>query len=426
MVIGIDASRANRHHKSGVEWYAYYLIRWFAKLDSKNKYILYTDQPLRGGLLDLTGEQYMADESCCEKTEYDKKGYQIIKSPHNNFKAKILKWPFSCFWTQGRMSLEMIFNRPDVLFVPSHTLPIIHPKRSIVTIHDVGFEKECHLYEGQKIGPEGNSKEKVLNFFVKLFTLGKYGANTIDYLRWSTEYALKHAYKIITVSNFSRKDLMDLYKADSEKIKVIYNGYNKTLYKNINDQKQVENILSKYGITQPYLFYVGRIEKKKNIPRLIEAFYVLKEKNKNIKEKLVLAGNAGNGYDEIKYQIQEFDLNNDVIMSGWLIEEDMPYLYNAASAFVFPSNYEGFGIPLLQSMACGTPIAASNTTSIPEIAREAALFFNPHNIKSMADSLEKIIIDKNLREDLIAKGYRNVEKFSWEKCAQETLKMILD
>src|SRR3989339_594678 len=381
MVIGIDASRANRHHKSGVEWYAYYLIRWFAKLDSKNKYILYTDQPLRGGLLDLTGEQYMADESCCEKTEYDKKGYQIIKSPHNNFKAKILKWPFSCFWTQGRMSLEMIFNRPDVLFVPSHTLPIIHPKRSIVTIH---------------------------------------------YLRWSTEYALKHAYKIITVSNFSRKDLMDLYKADSEKIKVIYNGYNKTLYKNINDQKQVENILSKYGITQPYLFYVGRIEKKKNIPRLIEAFYVLKEKNKNIKEKLVLAGNAGNGYDEIKYQIQEFDLNNDVIMSGWLIEEDMPYLYNAASAFVFPSNYEGFGIPLLQSMACGTPIAASNTTSIPEIAREAALFFNPHNIKSMADSLEKIIIDKNLREDLIAKGYRNVEKFSWEKCAQETLKMILD
>ena len=156
MIIGIDASRANRCHKTGVEWYAYYLIRWLSKLDEKNEYILYTDQPLRGGLLDLTGEQYKPNDDCCESVKYHKKGYQILKSSHNNFKAKILKWPFRYFWTQGRMSLEMIFNRPDILFVPSHTLPIIHPKRSVVTNHDVGFEKEGELYEGQKIGPQGN------------------------------------------------------------------------------------------------------------------------------------------------------------------------------------------------------------------------------------------------------------------------------
>lgn len=426
MIIGIDASRANRQHKSGVEWYSYYLIRWFAKLDKKNQYILYTDLPLRGGLLDMTEEQYDSGKNHNEKIEYDKEGYQILKSPYNNFKAKVLKWPFNFFWTQGRMSLEMIFNRPDILFVPSHTLPIIHPKRSIVTIHDVGFEKDRQLYEGQKIGPIGNIKEKILNIFVKIFTFGKYQANTIDYLRWSTEYGLKRAHKIITVSNYSKNDLVNLYKAREEKITVVHNGYNEFLFKKIDNQQKIGDVLSKYGIIAPYFFYVGRIEKKKNIPRLIEAFYILKQRNKNIKEKLVLAGNAGNGYDDIKYQIQEFDLQNDVIMPGWLMEEDLPYLYNGASAFVFPSNYEGFGIPILQAMACGTPITASGVTSIPEVAGDAALIFDPNSVKSIAGSLEEIIINEQLRKNLIVRGYKNIENFSWQKCARQTLKVLFD
>ena len=133
MLIGIDASRANRSHRTGTEWYSYYLIRWLAKLDADNQYILFTDKPLVGGLLDLTTKQYNGSDYKCrqDRADYDKEGYQIIKSPFNNFRAKILNWPFLYFWTQGRLSLEMILNKVDILFIPAHTLPIIHPKSRI-------------------------------------------------------------------------------------------------------------------------------------------------------------------------------------------------------------------------------------------------------------------------------------------------------
>ncbi len=182
MVIGIDASRANRAHKSGTEWYSYYVIRWLAKLDRANQYILYTDKPLTGGLADLTTEQYVNKGVMSDSPNYDHDGYQIIKCPYDNFKAKILKWPFNFFWTQGRLSLEMIFARPDILFIPAHALPIIHPYKSIVTIHDIGFERDRRLYNENDIGPTGQKKRKILNFLIRIFTLGKFRANTFDYL----------------------------------------------------------------------------------------------------------------------------------------------------------------------------------------------------------------------------------------------------
>ena len=425
MLIGIDASRANRDHKSGTEWYSYYLIRWLAKLDSENQYILYTDKPLKGGLIDLTTKQYVKSEKE-EPVKFDKKGLQIIKSPFNNFRAKILKWPSKCFWTQGRLSLEMALRRPDVLFVPAHCLPFIHPRKSIVTIHDIAYEIERKYYEQEQMGPGGKKSRKILNFLVKIYTLGKYKATTIDYLKWSTEYTLKHAKKIITVSNYTKKDLIELYKVNTNKISVVYNGYNRALYKKINDKEKIEEILNKYGIKRPYLLYVGRIEKKKNTPSLIEAFAMMREKNSDISEKLVLIGSASFGYDETQYQIREFDLTDEIILPGWIIEEDLPFIFNGASGFVFPSHYEGFGIPLLQAMASGIPVAASKTSSIPEVAAEAALYFNPRDIEDMADTMGRLIKDSGLRNDLIKKGNKRIENFSWEKCARETLKIIIN
>lgn len=422
MIIGIDASRANLSHKSGTEWYSYYLIRWIAKLDSKNEYILYTDKPLRGGLLDLTTMQHF--NGVDDKIEYDKDGFQILKSPYNNFKAKVLKWPFVHFWTQGRLSWEMLIKRPDVLFIPAHTMPVIHPRKTIVTIHDIGFEKECHLYEKDQMGPESRSGRKILNLLVNLFTWGKYQANSLDYLRWSTEYALKKSDKIITITNFTKNELIDVYNAQEEKIKVIYNGYNKFLYKKEPDKKKIAEVLSKYGIKSPYLFYIGRIEKKKNIPSLIEAFAIAKE-NHNLKDlKLVLVGDASSGFDEVKYSISEFDLINDVIMPGWVEETDIPYFYNGAEAFVFPSNYEGFGIPLLQAMACEAPIITSSYSSIPEVVEDAAYLVNPKYVTSISEGIGKLMTEPELRKDLIEKGKKRVQNFSWEKCAKATLKEI--
>lgn len=423
MLIGIDASRANRSHKSGTEWYSYYLIRWLAKLDSKNQYILYSDKPLTGGLLDLTTEQYFS-EMQKEEEKYNKEGFQIIKSPFNNFRAKVLDWNFGFFWTLGRLSLEMIFKKPDVLFVPAHSLPLFFPKKTITTIHDVAFGKNSFLYQIDNIGPEKKVLRSIFGLLIKIFTRGEYGANSKDYLKWSTKFAVKNAKKIITVSNFSKEEILKMYKVDEKKIKVIHNGYNEFLYKKIDDQVKTKEVLDKYGIDGSFMLYVGRLEKKKNTPALIEAFCLMRENNKDIKHKLVLVGDASFGYDEVKYIIREFDLESEIVMPGWVKESDLPYIFNAASIFVFPSKYEGFGIPLLQAMSCQVPIATSSIPVLREVTGGAAVFFNPDNIKSIEDALVNLAKDSKLREELVRKGIERVKNFSWEKCAKETLKEI--
>ncbi|PLX20980.1 hypothetical protein C0584_04320 [Candidatus Parcubacteria bacterium] len=425
MIIGIDASRANRKHKSGVEWYSYHIIRELAKIDSENEYVLYTDTPLTEGLADLTCACDVG-EKCSEEAEgvYDKDGYQTLKSPHGNFRGKVLGWHFTFFWTQGRLSLEMLLKKPDILFVPSHTLPVIHPKNSFVTIHDIGFVRNKGFYSTDKMGPKGSKFRKVIDVLVRLFTLGKHGANTTDYLFWSTKYALANAKTVLTVSEFTKKEIEDVYGTGRDNIEVVYNGYNNRIYKKIEDQEKVNKVLEKYDIDRPYLFYVGRIEKKKNIPELVEAFAIVREKNPDIKHRLVLVGNASYGFDEVMQIAEDYRLESELIIPGWVEEEDMPYLFSGADAFVFPSKYEGFGIPLLQSMACETPVAASWAASIPEITKKSALLFNPNNVNDICEALEKIIKDENLRKELVVLGRERVKNFSWAKTAKEILEIL--
>ncbi|KKQ60858.1 MAG: Glycosyl transferase group 1 [Parcubacteria group bacterium GW2011_GWE2_38_18] len=421
MIIGIDASRANRKHKSGTEWYSYHLIKELAQIDDKNQYILYCDNLLTD-LTDLT------TEGLSEKfVEFDQEGFQKIKSPHNNFKAKILKWPFNFFWTHGRLSLEMIVNRPDVLFVPSHVLPIIHPKKSIVTIHDVGFERDKKLYLQKSIGSKNKNFQKLINFAVRLFTLGKYGANVMDYFSWSTLHGLKRAKKIIAVSNFTKNEIKDIYKtklADNifNKIKVIHYGFNDKIFKKINDFDKISEILEKYDIEPPFIFYLGRMDKRKNVSNLVEAFGLIKNNNRDL--SLVLTGAADYGYDEIKYIASEYQLENRLIKTGWIGEEDLPYIFNAAEAFVYPSLYEGLGTPLIEAMACGVPITASRIAPVVEAVGDSALLFDPLDTTSIAESLVRITTDKQLTEDLIKKGFNQANSYGWSITAKLTLEEI--
>jgi glycosyltransferase involved in cell wall biosynthesis len=189
---------------------------------------------------------------------------------------------------------------------------------------------------------------------------------------------------------------------------------------------KINEVLEKYGLEAPYFLYVGRLEKKKNTPALIEALAMLKESYPEIKEKMVLIGDASFGYDEVKYVIEEFNLNNEVIMPGWVAEEDMPFIFNSASAFIFPSKHEGFGIPILQALACGVPTAVSDIPVFKEVAGDAVLYFNQNDKKSISEAMARIILNKDLRTELVNNGLNRVQDFNWEKCARETLKEILD
>jgi glycosyltransferase involved in cell wall biosynthesis len=426
MIIGIDASRANRTHKSGTEWYSYYLIKYFAQLDKENQFILYTDQPLTADLADLTSLDFSGKSPAEFRPKYDQQGFQIIKSPHNNFKAKVLHWPFSYFWTLGRLSLEMIFHQPDVLFIPAHGIPLVRPKMTINTVHDVAFKREAELYEENHLGPEKGRGSRVINLLVRFLTLGKYGANSTDYLNWSTAYSLKHSQKIISVSYFTRDEILAIYRCLEKKIVVIHNGFNSLLYKKVDDQNKISETLGKYGIVRPYLLYVGRLEKKKNTPLLLEAFVKLKYHHHGLLEKLVLIGDASFGSDEIKYIVHEFGLVNDVLMPGWASEEDMPCIFSGATAYILPSLHEGFGITILQALACEVPTAVSDIPVMREVAGDAALYFNPHDKEDMAAVMDKIITDRALRAELIEKGVKRAKEFSWENCAKETLKVLTE
>ncbi len=419
MIIGIDASRANRPHKSGTEWYSYYAIRALVRLDSTNQYILYADTPLVGGLADLTD-----NASDLSRKPHYKKGFQVIESPHNNVKGKVLKWPWKFFWTQGRLSLEMIFNAPDVLFVPAHALPIIHPKHSVVTIHDIGFRREAALYERTNIGAESSWRLRLINSLVRTVTLGKFGANTFDYLDWSTKFSLQKAQAIIAISNFTKEELIDVYKASAEKIHVIHNSYNSDLYKPLPHTQTAQNVIASYGIKQPYIFYVGRLEKKKNIAALVEAFYFFKSQWPELPHKLYLIGDASFGFDDIKYSIHGFRLENDVISTGWVAENDLPYIFSEAAGFVFPSNYEGFGIPLLQAMATETPIAASRAASIPEIAGNAAILFDPSKPREIAEAIHTLVTNEEERKRLVVAGREQIVLFGQDIWAQKMLDLL--
>jgi len=365
MIIGIDASRANKQVKTGTEWYSYNLILELAKIDHENKYWLYSPDKLKGKLAQLP----------------------------ENFKEKVLSWPPKKLWTMARLSFEMKKNPPDLLFVPAHIIPLASPKKTITTICDIGFVSNKELYSQKEI--------KYHNFGLK--------------------QAIKKATLILTISKFTKEEMVKFCKIDPNRIKVIYLGFSQNDYRKIEDQKKIKQIKNKYKLPDNYLFYTGRLNLKKNIPNLIKAFKQVIDDNKFKDYKLVMAGVPENGYEVIKEEIKLQGIRDKIIELGWTKEEDLPYLMNGAKLFVFPSNYEGFGIPPLEAMACGTPVVSSNAASLPEVCGNAALLFDPKNVDQMAEKIKLGLSDENLRHDLIQKGFLQIRKFSWEKCAKETL-----
>jgi glycosyltransferase involved in cell wall biosynthesis len=368
MLIGIDASRANREIKTGVEWYSYYLIEELKKItaNTQDQFFLYTDKKLKGDLSKLP----------------------------KNWKEKKLFWPFKYFWTKIRLSLEMLKNKPDVLFIPSHVLPLFFPKKTVITIHDLGYERYPEAYP------------KIFRF----------------YLKKNYQLACRLAEKIIVPSNFTKKELITLYKVPAEKIEVVNLGYNEKIFRKIDEKEKIENFLKKIGIKKPYLLFVGRLEIKKGIKCLLQAYKFLLLNYQSLDISLVLAGKPGYGYNEIKNLKSKI---KNLIEVGHLNQDDLPYLYNGAEIFIFPSLYEGFGMPVLEAMACGCPVIASDIEVLKEVGNDAVLFFKTDDFKDLVKKIKKILENQKLKEQMIQKGFKRVKNFSWQKCAQRTLEILL-
>jgi glycosyltransferase involved in cell wall biosynthesis len=358
MIIGIDASRVIKKFKTGTETYAIELIKALSQIDRQNDYLLYTPKSI--------GE----------------------KLPHlgENFKERLI--PFGRLWTQFRLSVEMISKKPDVLFIPSHTSPPVHPKKTIVTIHDLGFKHFPNLY----------SPSEIL------------------YHNWAMNHAIKSSSHIIAISKFTKKDILTSFTIDPAKITVIYEGY---------DEKVFRPDKTRLSQNKPYILFVGRLEEKKNITGMIKAYDLLR-KEPGIKHQFVLTGRPGFGYDKIKSELAKLpsEIRKDIILTGYVSQERYISLLKNADVLFFCTLFEGFGLPPLEAMASGIPVVASNRTSLPEIIGKAGLLVNPEKPFEMAVVLSKLINSKALQKALISKGLARASMFSWKKTAEQTLKVL--
>lgn len=236
------------------------------------------------------------------------------------------------------------------------------------------------------------------------------------------KYLLPHVLKrtdvIIAGSESTKKDILRYFPSLRGKIIVIYAAADKS-FRQINNPDRIKK---KYNLNTPFIFALGTLSPRKNLLTLIKAFSKLKIRG--FKHKLVIGGQKGWKYENIFKDASDLVEKNEIIFTGFIPDNDLPYFYNLADLFVFPSLYEGFGIPILEAMACGCPMITSNISSMPEVGGDAALYINnPLDTDELTDKIKKVLFEKGLKEDLIKKGLVQAAKFSWEKTARETIKV---
>lgn len=229
---------------------------------------------------------------------------------------------------------------------------------------------------------------------------------------------LSNADKIIAISQSTRNDLKNYLKIPEEKIQVIYLGVDER-FRQLSDQ-EIDDIKIKYSIQYPFILYVGGLEPRKNILTLIKSFYKIKKRG--IKHKMVLTGKRSWNYRKIFDCIHQLNLQKEIVYLEYVPDVDLPSLYNAADLFVYPSIYEGFGFPPLEAMACGTPVITSNTSSLPEVVGNAGIMANPRDVNDIANALNEVLSNEDLKYGMVKKGLEQAKKFEWITCAKETLK----
>lgn len=404
MTIGIDGSRAFVEGRTGTENYSYQLIKNLSLIDTKNKQSLRFADAKRSYLI------------------YIRPGQNPGKDWPDNFKFVTINLPR--LWTQLGLAYRTFTDRLDVLFIPSHTLPLIRKPglKTVITIHDLGAEYLPAMHQLKQL----------------------------LYLKLMTHYQVKTATKVISVSEATKKDLISKVGIKQSKVEVVYEGVDKSVFKKISNDV-LNNIVKKYDLERgKYFLFVGTIQPRKNLERLIVAFskfltqadtvneqvssinYQLsseREQNtkyqiKNTEFKLILVGNKGWKSEGIYQLPRDLGIEDQVKFLGRIPDQDLVGLYNGALGLTYPSLFEGFGLPILEAFACSCPVITSNTSSMPEVAGNSAILVNPEKEEEIFKAMIQIYADDRLRSSLINKGILRLGRFDWKETAKRTIEIL--
>lgn len=369
MIIGIDGNEANTKTRVGIGQYAYQVLSHIHGMERQGKsdtFVVYLKHP-----------------------------------PRSDMPKTHSQWRYSVFgpsplWTQIALPLKLFLTAhpPEVFFTPSHYAPRFSKIPQVISIMDLSFVQYPTLFTKKDL---------------------------YQLTRW-THYSVKRASKILTISQFSKNSIVDYYPIDPNRISVAYPGYDKNIFhrmmgieEKVNEMKRACHIIGKY------ILFVGTIQPRKNIAKLIDAFEIVR-KNRDL--TLVLIGKKGWLCEDIFNRMKSSHYTNSIRWLDFVDNGTLSLLYQGAQCFVLPSLYEGFGLPAVEAMASGCPVIVSRNTSLPEVVHDAGVYVDPSRTDTIAEGIESVLENKQLRDTMIRKGYERVKQFDWETCVKETLRVV--
>jgi glycosyltransferase involved in cell wall biosynthesis len=361
-LVGVDASRYSVPRPTGTERYSHELLRHLLSLDDA----------------DVRYRLYFNARSAPEPFPED---------------IELRCVPLPRLWTHARLSLEMLRHPVDALFVPSHVLPLVHPRRSVVTVHDLGYIHE----------PAAHTRWSRLQ------------------LQLTTRWNARRAHLVIAVSESTRQDLMCHYRIPAAKIRVVHSGVAERFQR--VSAPEVRATLDRRGLPEQFVLYLGTIQPRKNLERLIEAFEGIANEFPAL--HLVLAGKTGWLAEPILRRAADSPFTSRINQLGHVPDDDLPALYSGACVFALTSLYEGFGLPVLEAMACGTPVVISNRGALPEVAGGLASIVDPLDVQSIAVGLRSELERAN-DEAARARRIEHARWFTWRRCAEATRGVLLE
>ena len=361
MRIAIDVRKL---HDFGIGTYVRNLVRWLARLDQESEYVL------------------ICRPEDCEHVEQLGPNFRPLPDRSPNYSV----------FEQLTVPVDLVRARADLFHAPHYVLPAFTPCRSIVTIHDC-----IHLMFPQYLP----------------------GRLAHTYARVAFWIAAHRSARVLTVSEASKRDILRLCPVPSDKVDVIYNAIDDR-FNQPPDATQMMRVRERYQLHDRFLLYSGNVKPHKNLERLIDAFARLRRQGID-DIKLLITGSEISRYATLRRAVHRYNLHQHVRFLGFLSAETLATLYHLADAFVFPSLYEGFGLPPLEAMASGTPVLTSNVSSLPEVVGDAALLIDPYDPVAIADGLRRILSDDSMRARLISRGRERAARFSWEESAGRVL-----